>query len=153
MKEYNVTEFRKNALALINGVANSGQRFVVSKRSVRQAVVLPTHFTPVAESDVQYSKWLALMFTERLMPDAPAHIKEPQRLELEKLPISKLKELLAVDSLPVRKEVRGQVIRSVGKEVIERLEKRFKIAEAIIAAEKEGLYEAVEHQTGETNLA
>ena len=152
MKEYNVTEFREKSLALISGVAKSGRRFFVSKRNTRQALVLPTEFSTVAEPEVQYPKWLALMFTERLMPDAPAHIKEPQRLELERLPIAKLKALLEVDSLPIRKEVRAEVIQSVGEEVVERLEKRFKIAQAIIAAEKEGLYEAVEHQTGETDL-
>lgn len=152
MEEYNVTEFREKSLALINGVAKSKRRFFVSKRNALQALVLPIEFSPVAEPEVQYPKWLALMFTERLMQDAPAHIKEPQRLELERLPISKLKALLEVDSLPIRKEVRAEVIQSVGENVVERLEKRFKIAQAIITAEKEGLYEAVEHQTGETDL-
>lgn len=152
MKEYNVTEFRQNALMLISSVANSGERFAVSKRNARQAIVLPEEFGTVAEPNVEYRKWMALMFTERLLPNAPAHIKEPQRIELEQLPINKLKGLLEVKKLPIRKEVRPKVIRIVGKIIIERLEKRFHISQAIITAEKDGLYDTIEHQTGEVDL-
>ncbi len=39
-------------------------------------------------------------------------------------------------------------VKKLGPRIIERLEKRKKIADAIIEAEKEGLYELAEHHTG-----
>ena len=86
------------------------------------------------------------------MPDTPAYLKEPQVLELERLPHSKLKALLEVDHLPVSKQLRPRIERAIGKVILQRLEKRHRIAKAIREAESQGLYDAVEHQTGEVDL-
>jgi hypothetical protein len=86
------------------------------------------------------------------LPDAPAYLKEPQVLELERLPHSKLKSLLEVDHLPVSKQLRPRIEQTIGKVILQRLEQRHRIAKAIREAESQGLYDAVEHQTGEVDL-
>jgi hypothetical protein len=152
VKEYNISEFRKNATEIIRSIANCGKGVVVTNRKNPQVVVLPSKYDAIANKDVNYSQWLALMFTERFLPDAPPHLKEPQLLELERLPLKKLSALLEVEHLPVNKKLRPRIEKAVGKVILERLEKRHKIADAIQEAETSGLYEAVEHQTGEIDL-
>lgn len=149
---YNITGFRKHITEIIRAVANLGRSVVVTNRENPQAVVLPSKYKALAETRVKYAKWMALMFTERLLPDAPAYLKEPQAVELEGLPPSKLKALLDVDLLPVSKRIRPRIERSIGKVILQRLEKRHMIAKAIREAEAQGLYDAVEHQAGEVDL-
>lgn len=149
---YNITGFRKHVTEIIRAVASMGRSVVVTNRENPQAVVLPSNYKVLAEKHVTYSKWMALMFTERLLPDAPPYLKEPQTLELERLPHSKLIALLEVERLPVSKQMRPRIERAVGKVILQRLEKRHSIAKAICEAESQGLYDAVEHQTGEVNL-
>ncbi len=151
-ENYNITGFRKHITEIIRAVADMGRGVVVTNRKKPQAVVLPSKYKPLAEERVKYSRWMALMFTERLLPDAPAHLKEPQTAELARLPHSKLKALLEVDRLPVSRRMRPRIERAVGRVILERLEKRHKIAKAIREAESQGLYDAVEHQTGKVDL-
>jgi hypothetical protein len=150
---YNITGFRNNFTEIIRSIAKSNKRVVVTNRHNPQAIVLPNQYKPLTEKNVNYSKWMALMFTERLLPDAPAHIKEPQVLELEGLPLSKLQILLNVDHLPVNKNIRPKIERAIGSKLLQRLEKRQKIAKAIREAESQGLYDAVEHQAGEVDFS
>lgn len=149
---YNITGFRKNITEIIRAVANMGQSVVVTKREDLQAVVLPRKYKVLTEKRVKYAKWMALMFTERFFPNAPAYLKEPQIEELERLNHSKLKALLEVDRLPVSKKLRPRIERAVGRVVLQRLEKRHKIAKAIHEAESHGLYDVAEHQTGKVDL-
>lgn len=149
---YNITGFRKHVTEIIRAVASMDRSVVVTNRENPQAVVLPSKYKALAEKRVRYAKWMALMFTERLLPDAPAYLKEPQVVELERLPHSKLKALLEVDHLPVSKQLRPRIERAIGKVILQRLEKRHRIAKSIREAESQGLYDAVEHQTGEVDL-
>ncbi len=149
---YNITGFRKHVTEIIRAVASMDRSVVVTNRENPQAVVLPSKYKALTEKRVRYAKWMALMFTERLLSDAPAYLKEPQVVELERLPHSKLKALLEVDHLPVSKRLRPRIERAIGKVILQRLEKRHRIAKAIREAESLGLYDAVEHQTGEVNL-
>ena len=92
------------------------------------------------------------MFTERLLPEASAQLKEPLLKELEKLPLRKLIPLLDVKKLPLSGKQRLSLSKTIGKTVIQRLEKRHQIAQAIAEAEKHGLYDVAESQTGEVDL-
>ena len=151
-KEYNISEFRKNAPEIIRRIADYGKGVIVTNRKTPKVVVLPFKYNTMADKNVHYSQWLSLMFTERFLPDAPSHLKDPQSLELKQLSLKQLSALLEVEHLPVNKKLRSRIERVVGKVFLERLEKRHKIANAIREAETSGLYEAVEHQTGEIDL-
>lgn len=151
--DYNITEFRKHISPIFRAIYATGQGVTVTKRrSEVQAVLLPGKYKVLAEKRIKYAKWLAFMFTEQLLPDAPAHLKEPQMKELENLQLRKLKALLEVESLPLSEKQRSSLSRTVGKTILQRLEKRHQIAQAITEAEKHGLYDAVESQTGEVDL-
>jgi hypothetical protein len=102
--------------------------------------------------EVDDSKWMALMFTEKFLLKAPSHIKEPQIKELEQLSPDKLTVLLKIKSLPVKGRLRKEVIKNISKESLERLEKRYQVSKTIIEAEEQNLFEAVEHQIGKTNI-
>jgi hypothetical protein len=152
-ESYNVTEFRKQITSIIRTILATGQGVTVTKRrSGTQAVLLPGKYKVLAEKQIEYAKWLAFMFTEQLLPDAPSHLKEPQMKELENLPLHKLKAFLEIKSLPLSERQRSSISRTVGKTILQRLEKRHQIAQAIAEAEKHGLYNAVEGQTGEVDL-
>jgi len=151
--DYNISEFRKHITTIIRAIFATGQGVTVTKgRSEAQAVLLPGKYRVLAEKKIEYVKWLAFMFTERLLADAPDHLKEPQIKELESLQLRKLKALLEVESLPLSTEQRSRLSRTVGKTILQRLEKRHQIGKAISEAEKHGLYDAVESQTGEVDL-
>lgn len=150
---YNISEFRKHITTIIRTIFATGQGVTVTKgRSEAQAVLLPGKYRLLAEKKIEYVKWLAFMFTERLLSEAPAHLKEPQMKELENLQLRKLKALLEVESLPLSEKQRSRLSRTVGKTILQRLEKRHEIAQAIAEAEKHDLYDAVESQTGEVDF-
>ena len=149
---YNITGFRKNVTEIIREVASKERSVVVTNRKNPQAVLMPSKYKTLAEKRVSYSTWMALMFTERFLPDAPAHLKEPQIVELERLRPDKLQALLVVDRLPVSKRLRPRIERAIGKIILQRLERRHRIAKAIREAESQGLYDVVEHQSGEVDL-
>ena len=89
---------------------------------------------------------------EHFFKSAPEHIKNSQLGELKKLPIDKLKHLLDIKSLPLKATQRKNLFHLVGADIIERIEKRFKVCKVISEAEKDGLYEAAEHMTGMIDL-
>lgn len=89
------------------------------------------------------------MFTEHFLGDAPSHIKGPQIEELKKLSTKKLEALLSVKKLPIRRTKRNQIAKVIGNDILNRLEKRYKIALDIKNAEEEGLYDASEHLTSD----
>lgn len=144
---YNITDFRKHLRRIIDQVTSTGSAVELTVRDTTQAVVLPAEYRPLVQETVDYSKWMALMFVERLLPDAPAYLKESQIREFENLPVDGLKSLLSVDSLPVKRPLRDRISKIIGHDIINRLEKRYKIARAIRDAEKEGLFDAAEHLT------
>ncbi len=93
---------------------------------------------------------LALDITEKLFGEAPLHLKRPQTVELAKLKIRQLLVLAQVKALPIPKDIREKIVTSLGSDnIVVRMEKRWRIVRTVISAEREGLYEAAEHATGE----
>ena len=153
IEDYNITDFRKHMPSIIRTIFTTGRGVTVSKRhGETQAVLLPGKYKVLAEKQIEYGKWLAFMFTERLLPEAPPQLKEPQLKELEKLPLRKLIPLLDVKKLPLSNKQRSSLSKTIGKVVVQRLEKRHQIAQAIAEAEKHSLYDVAESQTGEIDL-
>jgi len=145
---YQVSDFRNNLKQVLKDVNENGRGISLLNRNDTMAVLLQNVFEHIVKEKVDYSKWLSLMFTERFLSKAPSHIKEHQIKEFELVKNNNLISLLNVKSLPIKGALRSKVIKQIGKTVIERLEKRYKISQAIIDAEKENLYDAIEHQTG-----
>lgn len=150
---YNITDFRKHITSIVRTIFATGRGVTVTKRhGGAEAVLLPGKYKVFAEKQIEYSKWLAFMFTERLLPGASDQLKEPQVKELEGLPLRKLTAFLEVNSLPLTDKQRSSLSRTVGRTILQRLEKRYQISQAIAEAEKHGLYDVVESQTGEVDF-
>ena len=93
---------------------------------------------------------LASKVTERLFGEAPLHLKKPQVDELAKLDLQQLLLIAQIKRFPISKSLRGKIVSALGSDnIVVRMEKRWRLASAVISAEKEGLYEAAEHATGE----
>jgi addiction module HigA family antidote len=96
---------------------------------------------------------LASDITEKLFGEAPLHLKKPQVDELTKLDQQQLLLIAQIKRFPISKSLRGKIVSALGSEIlITRMEKRWRIASAVISAEREGLYEAAEHATGMLDL-
>ena len=94
-------------------------------------------------------KQLAVEITERLIGTAPLNLIKPQILELSNLRKKQLLVLLKIARFPVPAKNRASIVEELGSEaILQRMEKRWRIARAICQAEKEGLYEAAEHISG-----
>ncbi len=94
-------------------------------------------------------KELAKDITERLFGAAPLHLKAPQVIELEKLGIRQLRALVEIEGFPIPEPLRANIVERLGsEEILNRMEKRARISAACVLAEKEGLYEMAEHETG-----
>jgi len=146
---YNISSFRKNIKAILGQINGSGSLITLLNNKKVEAVVFPNEYEEIAKNKSNIVKWIALMFTERFLTNAPSDLKKAQIKEFENVPYGKLWILTEVKSLPVKKDLRSKVVKIIGKDILERLEKRYQIAKAIAEADKENLYEAVEHQTGE----
>jgi hypothetical protein len=96
---------------------------------------------------------LAWLITDNWLGSAPAHLREPQTAELERLPVESLIAIFAAN--PNQPSRRSDILRKAGVDpkIVERLKKRRKVALAIREAEEEGLYEAAEHATSEVGLS
>ena len=152
VQDIGVTEARKRLGDLVDQVNQSRVAIRLSRHS-RSVVIVPEIYDPLFTRTPTRKRWLAYMLTDLFFRTAPAHIRDPQIKELERLTEEQLKELLAITSLPIPRATRAKLSKKIGATFIDRLEKRYKIAKAIDAAEKEGLYEAAEDQTGRLDLA
>ena len=93
---------------------------------------------------------LVLDITEKLFGEATLHLKKPQIAELAKLDIQQLLLIAQIKRFPIPKSLRSKIISSLGSDnLVVRMEKRWRIASIIVSAEREGLYDAAEHATGE----
>ena len=96
---------------------------------------------------------LAVDITERLFSEAPLHLKKPQAVELSKLTLEQLKVIARIKRFPIPKRTRDRIVSALeSEELVKRMEKRGRFANAILKAEQEGLYEALEHATGMLDL-
>ena len=152
VQDIKVTEARKRLGDLVEQVNQSRIAIRLSRHS-RSVVIVPDIYDPLFTQAPTRKRWLAYMLTDLFFRTAPAHIRDPQIKEFERLSEEQLKELLSITSLPIPRTARTKLSKKIGTAFIERLEKRYKIAKAIDAAEKSGLYEAAEDQTGQLDLA
>jgi len=146
---YNISSFRKNIKTILGQINSSGSPITLINNKKVEAVVFPNEYEDIAKNKSNIVKWIALMFAEKFLGNAPSDLKKAQIKEFENISYNKLWILAEVKSLPVKKDLRSKVAEMIGKDILERLEKRYQIAKAIAEADKENLYEAVEHQTGE----
>lgn len=98
------------------------------------------------------SKNISMVLAKKFLGNAPKHMIESQAEELKKLSPRQLQTLAEINSFPVPRKKREILIKAVGKEAVERLEKRKKIADSIRKAEEAGAYEIEEHKTGMLEL-
>ncbi len=143
---YKVSTFRENLKSILDEV-HLGKRVLIDVRDTPYAFLIPAD-APAAPMG-EYEDQLACIISERLLKDAPMHILRPQIEELARLEREELFALMDIDKFPLPREVRKRVLAKLkNPEILKRLEKRRKIVDSILAAKRDGLYEASEHATG-----
>lgn len=152
VQDIGVTEARKRLGDLVEQVNQSRVAIRLSRHS-RSVVIVPQIYDPLFTQAPTRKRWLAYMLTDLFFRNAPAHIRDPQIKEFERLREDQLQALLAITSFPITRATRAKLSKNIETTFLVRLEKRHKIAKAIAAAEKSGLYEAAEDQTGRLDLA
>ncbi|HSW61957.1 MAG TPA: hypothetical protein VLH56_01350 [Dissulfurispiraceae bacterium] len=97
----------------------------------------------------------AKTLTDRLLGEAPMHMKRPLAAELAALTTEQLTALELINEFPVSEALRQQILDAFHGDatVLDRLERRCTIAHEIIRADKDGLYELMEHQTSMLDLS
>ena len=87
---------------------------------------------------------------EKLFGEAPLHLKRPQVDELAKLSLKQLVLIARITGFPIDPALREKIVTALkGENIIKRMERRSRFAKVISDAERDGLYEAAEHATGE----
>lgn len=143
---YKVTKFRDNIKSILDDV-HSGKTVLIDVRDVPYAFMIPVD-APVAPVG-SYEYQIACIISEKLLRDAPMHIIKPQIDEFAKLDRDELFALMEIEEFPLSTTIRKKILSKLrDPNILERLEKRRKIADSISLAEREGLYEASEHATG-----
>ena len=150
-KTINITMARKQLGDIITEVNETGTGVCLSRRSDKVAV-LPYHYLELLNQSTPPEKKLAVALVEFLLDGAPQHLKAAQLSEIEALPLDKAIHALTIRSLPIDSEKRKKLTRILGQKFIERLEKRYEVTQVIKRAEKEGLYDIIEHTTGMVDL-
>jgi hypothetical protein len=153
-RHFKSSQMRKSMHTIFSGVTSTATSVVVDIRN-RPSVIIADydHYLNLLNNKSScYEEQLATLIVDKLLKDAPLHIREPRIKELEVLTISKLKALLDVIKLPISHNKRRTIINAVGKDIIQKLERSKKIADMIIKAEKDGIYDQAEHSTGNLNL-
>lgn len=148
----NITTARK-ILGDIVAKVNKTYTAVCLSRRTETVAVFPGHYIELLSKAAPLHKKMALTVVEHFFAEAPGHIKAAQLSDVENLSVDKLIHFLKIDSLPLEPEQRSELSEILGEKFIERLEKRYEVAQVIINAEKEGLYEMVEHTTGMIDLS
>jgi len=151
-KTINITMARKQLGDIITQVSTKGTVICLSRRSDKVAV-LPYHYLEILDKSTPPEKKLAVALVEFLFDGAPQHLKTAQLSEIEALPLDKAVHVLTIKSLPINAEKRKKLTKILGQKFLERLEKRYEVAQVIKKAEKEGLYDIIEHTTGISNLS
>lgn len=151
-KTINITMARKHLGDIITEVNETGTGVCLSRRSDKVAI-LPYYYLELLDQSTPPEKKLAVAFVEFLLEGAPQHLKAAQLSEIEALPLDKAIHFLTIRSLPLDSETRKKLTRKLGSKFIERLEKRHEVTQVIKKAEKEGLYEIIEHTTGMVDLS
>ncbi len=150
LSEFKISDARKHLGGIFDFVSTSGKPVWLTKN--RETVgIVPNLLMKLFEDD-SLQNTLSVVIVFHLFKNAPLHIAVSQIRDFEKLPFNKLKAAIDIKNLPLSATTKPKFEKMLGKQFVERLEKRFKIAKAIAEAEAEGLYEAAEYQTGMIQL-
>jgi hypothetical protein len=144
---FNISAFRDNIVDIVKQVSSTGESVGLAVRKDIKAVLMPHRYNVLNQSEVEYTTYMAFMFTDHFLPGAPDYLRDPQFNEFVALPLDRLRVLLSVKKLPIRGKLRHKVEGTFGKELLHRLERRHKIAKLVSESEKQGIYEAAEHLT------
>ena len=153
LKPWTITEARKNLPSLVRNAAAGNDLATIGVKGKDQVVLLSyARYKALANklaASVDMRQQVAEGITKRLLRDAPSHLVVPQVRELAALTLGELAVLLPLERLPLEPEERSRVVGRLKKNgvVLDRLERRHGIAQAIAKAAGEGLYEALEHRT------
>jgi hypothetical protein len=150
-----LNDLRKNLFGEIANLVENPFKVISLKRrtEVSAFLVSSERFAPLfraldmLQEPQATRESVAWLLVERWLHQAPAHLREPQLRELADLGEASLKELLFVD--PTRANLEGLERLGMDRTRAQRLLKRQEIARAIAAAEAEGLYDAIEHNSSE----
>lgn len=142
---YNIAELRKHVGPIVD-LAGKGLCVAIGLRNIPTVMMLPVEL-PVAPFQ-NYEYPLACLISKKLLSNAPLHIIKPQIAELARLNKEQLFALMDIEKFPLPPATRKKVLLKVSSVVLERLEKRRQIADSILEAKREGLYEVSEHATG-----
>ena len=96
-------------------------------------------------------KQLPRLAAEKLLAGAPEHFISSQFKDLIDLELNDL-SFLAKLWMPMDAATRAKVADRFGDRFVARLEKRYEIAQSIIEAEKEGLFDQIEDQANMYDL-
>lgn len=141
-----MSEARDRFPQMVSSIESGWQgSFIVGKYGrPTAAVVSYQRFEPVL-ADTPKKERIAFLIVEDLLPHAPQHIKTPAIAELRRLSIEDLMALIGVDELPVPEKARKRLRASLSQpEVLDRLEKRARLAEVLNDAREQGLYDILE---------
>lgn len=153
VKPLTITEARKNLPSLVRNAAAGNDLATIGVKGKDQVVLLSYARYKALENklaaSVDMRQQIAEGIAKRLLRDAPSHLVVPQVRELAALTLGELAVLLPLERLPLKPEERSRVVGRLKKNgvVLDRLERRYAIAQAIATAAGEGLYEALEHRT------
>jgi len=148
----NIREARAKLSSLVSDMESSQTAVTLGRRSSPTAVLTSySRFEPVLSGD--YKSRLAFFVVENLLASAPLHIRRPQIEELQGASKKDLLLLARIEKLPLNRRRDGELRKSLDDaKLLDRLLKRHRIARTIASAQKEGLYEAAEHQTSRVDL-
>jgi hypothetical protein len=97
------------------------------------------------------NKQMARVAAEHLLAGAPENCISSQLRDLIDLELDDL-SFLAKLRMPMDAATRVKVADRFGDRFVARLEKRYEIAQSIIEAEKEGIFDQIEDQANKYNL-
>lgn len=93
------------------------------------------------------------VIVEKFLKDVPVWIRKGQLNDLIELDQNDLEILYNIEKLPLNAEAKLKLSRKLNRpDMLQRLLRRYEIAQAIAKAKREGLYEANEHLTSKIKI-
>jgi hypothetical protein len=147
---FGIREAREKISKLVSDVENSGSLTITLGRRDKPSVILASFERLKPLLSPKLKDRIAFLIVENLLKGAPLHSRNPQIKELASSKMEDLILLLQIDRLPLNKaKMKALESQLEDSDILSRLLKRRKIADAINKAEEEGLYEAAEHFAGQ----
>lgn len=141
-----IGEARTRLPELVRTVEGSSDTYTIGQRGHSSAVLMSyQRAEPLLSPDMEPK--LALVIVEQLLANAPLHLRTPAVDELSALPLDDLRQLASISALPLGQTQARELKEGLEHpEALDRLTRRFELAESIKRAREAGLYEAVEHE-------